>query len=121
MKKLIIGSLLLCTTLSAKGLDFENPNGEPFLMTVTFEKGGSIGWSLPVSKWVTLKMTPGGEGYLLTNLDRNGDEWNWATDVVDNLGSENDYIIMEEKDIIDLSKPTYSIDVHIPIYKLWKK
>ena len=92
MKKIILISMILCTTLYAKWDDFENPNGEPFLMTITLEEGGSIGLSLPVSKWATLKVAKG-DGY-------------------EYIGSDS---------YIDLSEPTYSVDIHIPIYKLWKK
>ena len=97
MKKIILIGMVLCATLSAKEWDFENPNGDPFLLTITYEKGRDIGWSLPVAKFLTLKMTPGQEGSLLTNY-----------------GGVNE-------NVIDLSDPTYSIDLHLPIYKLWKK
>ena len=126
MKKIILISMILCTTLYAKWDDFENPNGEPFLLTVTLQKGGKPGFSLPLAKFVTISYAPGRKGYLLTNMRVwDDDEWEWAS--VDCYGDCNDgqvnddAVVIREEDIIDLSEGTYSIDLHIPIYKLWKK
>ena len=61
MKKLIIVSLLLCATLNAKGLDFENPNGKPFMLNLSFEtvKRLETGYlfkaTLPVTSFLTFK------------------------------------------------------------------
>ena len=82
MKKIILISILLCTILNAKWTDFENPNGDPFLLTLSLEKkGGKPSFSLPISKFATIRYTPSTGG--------------------------NPY--------------EQGIDIHLPIYKLWKK
>ena len=92
MNKLILISMLLIGTLSAKGSDFENPNGRPGLLTITgtYQKP-NYSIILPVSKWLTLKSEAQCLNYDCTSYPT------------------------------ALSEATYSIDFHIPLYKIWNK
>ena len=47
--------MFLSTNLKAVDWNFENPNGNPFLLSITKGTGQNLGISLPVSKWATIK------------------------------------------------------------------
>ena len=52
---LIFCLMFLSTNLKAVDWDFENPNGNPFLLSITKGSGENFGISMPISKWATIK------------------------------------------------------------------
>ena len=86
--------------------DVENPNGQPFMMSLGIEKNvqsfkyydqSTFYVTLPVSNIITLK---------------------YRENVV---YQENMIVLQSEHDrILELDKH-YSLEFHLPLYKLWKK
>ena len=102
--------MILFATLSA-----ENPNGKPGLLTFSLRNTGA-GIKLPVFDWMTLGVSARTEGYLLNKTG------SWATVMCSGSqecdGNFNDYVVIRDKDVIDLRQPTFSIDFHI---QLWNR
>ena len=82
-----------------------NPNGEPFMMSVGVEKNvhsfkyydqSTFYVTLPVSNIVTLKYR-------------------------ENVTYQEDMALLQsEHDMIDCLDKHYSLELHLPLYKLWK-
>ena len=102
--------MLLFATLSA-----ENPNGKPGLLTISLSED-SQGITLPIFDWMTLNVSSGREGYLLTNFKEYN---NWpiynGTTWADTFQGD---LVISNEDYVDLSKASVSIDFHI---QLWNR
>ena len=91
--------MFLSTNLKAVDWDFENPNGNPFLLSITKGSGENLGISMPISKWATIKY---------------------------NVNENDHYELMTSNVNASLNKTSQvsnelQLEVHIPLYKLWKK
>ena len=132
MKKIILINIILCFALNGKGIDFKNPNGEPFLLTLSFgqtELGSGYGLILPLSKWVSLKTgkyhtqkSYGGGFYVFSGnpADDNFGSVDCSNECDggygDNFSFESHYVAP-----LAIEHKYFILDVHVPIFKLWKK
>ena len=93
---LIFCFMFLSTNLKAVDWNFENPNGNPFLLSITKGTGQNFGISLPVSKWATIKY----------NINEN---------------DHYELILNEDISLNKTSKVSDAIQLefHIPLYKLF--
>ena len=109
MKQLIlimlIGNLVFPGMLDELLKDSENPNGEPFLLSLGIEKNihsfkyyneSTFYITLPLSKMVTIKYR-------------------------ENVSYQEDMAFLKsEHDMIENLDKHYSLELHLPIYKIWK-
>ena len=107
--RILLTVFLLVGSLSAGFSEFikeaNNPNGEPFMMSVGIEKNvhsfkyydqSTFYVTLPVSNIVTLKYR-------------------------ENVTYQEDMVILQSQhDKIDALDKHYSMELHLPLYKLWK-
>ena len=100
---LLVGSLSAGFSVFIK--EANNPNGEPFMMSVGIEKNvhsfkyydqSTFYVTLPVSNIVTLKYR-------------------------ENVTYQEDMVVLQSQhDKIDALDKHYSMELHLPLYKLWK-
>jgi hypothetical protein len=109
MNSRILIVLIIVGTLSARFSEFikeaSNPNGEPFMMSLGIEKNvhsfkyyneSTFYVTLPVSNIVTLKYR-------------------------ENVTYQEDMVVLQsEHDMIQELDKHYSLEFHLPLYKLWK-
>ena len=89
--------MFLSTNLKAVDCDFENPNGNPFLLSITKGSGENFGISMTISKWATIKYNVNeNDHYELSNADA-------SLNKISQVSNE------------------IQLEVHIPLYKLWEK
>ena len=107
--RILLTVFLLVGLLSAGFSEFikeaNNPNGEPFMMSVGIEKNvhsfkyynqSTFYVTLPVSNIVTLKYR-------------------------ENVTYQEDMVVLQSQhDKIDALDKHYSMELHLPLYKLWK-
>ena len=101
---LLVGSLSASFSEIVKGVS--NPNGEPFMMSVGIEKNihsfkyydqSTFYVTLPVSNIVTLKYR-------------------------ENVIYQEDMVALKSQhDMIQDLDKHYSLELHLPLYKLWEK
>jgi hypothetical protein len=107
--RILLTVFLLVGSLSAGFSEFikeaNNPNGEPFMMSVGIEKNihsfkyydqSTFYVTLPVSNIVTLKYR-------------------------ENVTYQEDMVVLQSQhDMIQNLDKHYSLEFHLPLYKLWK-
>ena len=107
--RILLTVFLLVGSLSAGFSEFikeaNNPNGEPFMMSVGIEKNvhsfkyydqSTFYVTLPVSNIVTLKYR-------------------------ENVTYQEDMVVLQSQhDMIQNLNKHYSLEFHLPLYKLWK-
>ena len=117
---------LMCACMYAG--KFENPNGSPGLLTIGYDvEGNSPYATLPIFNFLSFKFQSGRDGYLVNNLQPSyyGNEFvTWGgidcTGGCDYTGQgpSGDELLLRNNDYVDLSKHTFILEFHIP---LWSK
>ena len=109
MKTIIIAIIIYSTSFAGikefLNTEYENPNGEPFLVSIGVEKNinkfkyyneSNFNITLPISKLITLKY-------------------------VENVKYSKDMIVLQsEHDMIEHLDKYYSIEMHLPLFELFK-
>ena len=145
-----ISILFLTTNLYGIDWDFENPNGKPFLLTFTKSSGENYGVTLPISKWVTIKWNRNqfddyykyntyelvendiGHFYIPENISYESSLGGYYYMETGTYGS-NDFNVdgydlysyqlnqSENEGYKNRIIDNIQLEIHIPLYKLWRK
>ncbi len=127
-KSFLIGFLMVSSMYAGFFDKVENPNGTSGLLTIGYDVESKSPYAtLPIFNFLTFKFQSGRDGYLINNLrsDYNYyEEGHLAWGNVDchvndcNGNPDNDAVLLTTNDYIDLSKSTFILEFHVP---LWSK
>jgi len=131
--------VLLSLTGSLFATDWENPNGKPWLLSLKLfttniqQQTVNVGFTLPVTKWMTLKANHEkfydyyqnyqlvenviGNYELITQIYDTGQVW----DGIQEYDTEKIYSYQLNSSQKNAFVNTIELEFHIPLYRLWGK